>query len=102
MVLFHIRPENIDEFADIGYTDFGQGRGWFSFIYGGEYFSFNLFNVPQINVTLILQNHGPKGNGSFEIQKPGWVDIRKFVPKPHPIGRTKPRQQRNYDPDRER
>ena len=56
MVLFYVRPENtLGENADIGYTDFGHGRGWFSFIFEGEYYSFNLYNLVDANATLLLQ-----------------------------------------------
>ena len=59
MVLFYVRPENtLGENADIGYTDFGHGRGWFSFIFEGEYYSFNLYNLVDANATLLLQNFG--------------------------------------------
>ena len=122
LVLFYIRPENTEgENADIGYTDFGQGRGWFSFVYEDEYFSFNMYNMPNSNFTLLLQNHGSKGENRT------WDSLKKIVPPPegpqidpyknetetekddwmdyvkNTYGRSrKQRHKRNYDPERER
>ena len=110
--MIYKRNKNLADEPQWPRNKFGPGRGWFSFVIDGEYYSFNFINANR-NLSLMIQHYGPSEQPKgWDIH---WIDFSNRVPpimKPDPDSwdflkndskkDTRVKREDGYDPERER